>query len=238
MVHRNEGGHSGRRVSVRRQNRTRAEIPAKAYSRYANAAQPGRVGALGDVAFACLILLRASSFSPGYSQVSRPAKVESDFSFISFCSGRACISTLLTRGNPCGTSALKLVPESFLLRGNAPFFCDDEINWRPLKVQFLTRKALVISRHSGACHNRDSGPIQMAIGSAAYCCLNPGSVNLLVAGALPARVCTREYSTSRTSAARNRNLAPIRSANAPATAPAPPSPRPPRLPSPRVFPAG
>jgi hypothetical protein len=108
-------------MRARRQNHTRVEIPAKAYSRYANAAQPGRIGALGVGAFACLILLAASSFSPGYSRASRPAKVESDFIFMSFCPARACISTLPTRRNPCGTNAFTLVSESFLLRVNALF---------------------------------------------------------------------------------------------------------------------
>ncbi|HEV7834866.1 MAG TPA: hypothetical protein VGP09_16050, partial [Caballeronia sp.] len=67
---------------------------AKAYSRNANAARPAQVGALshclepllGAIAFDCLILLAACGSSPGYSGMSKPAEVESNFRSISFLS--------------------------------------------------------------------------------------------------------------------------------------------------------
>jgi hypothetical protein len=52
------------------------------------------------------------------------------------------ISTMLTRRNLCGTNALKLDSESFLLCVNTPFFCSDEIHWRPLKVHFSQSKGI------------------------------------------------------------------------------------------------
>ena len=65
---------------------------------------PGRVDALAVIAFACMILLAASAFSRVYSRTLRPAKVESDFSFISFRPGRPRVSAVPMRMNPCGTT--------------------------------------------------------------------------------------------------------------------------------------
>ena|SRR5471030_490398 len=76
--------------------------PAKAYSRYANAAQPGRVDALEVIAFASTILPAASAFSRVYSRTLQPAQVESDFSFISFRPGRPNISAWAMRMKSCG----------------------------------------------------------------------------------------------------------------------------------------
>jgi hypothetical protein len=63
---------------------TRAEIPLKLTRDTRMRHNPGRVDALGVIAFACPILRAASAFSRGYSRTLKPAQVESDFSFISF----------------------------------------------------------------------------------------------------------------------------------------------------------